>query len=50
MQQTIEKIETQGQKPIARFGHTIIQISKSTCILFGGVLIFLLKKIKHNFI
>ena len=31
-----EKVDTFGEVPLARFGHTITQVSKSKVILFGG--------------
>jgi hypothetical protein len=30
------KVEVFGEVPLARFGHTITQVSKSKVILFGG--------------
>ena len=32
----VEKVDTFGEVPLARFGHTITQVSKSKIILFGG--------------
>lgn len=32
----ITKVEVFGEVPLARFGHTITQISKSKIVLFGG--------------
>ena len=34
--QKVEKVDTFGEVPLARFGHTITQISKSKVVLFGG--------------
>ena len=34
--QKYEKVDTFGEVPLARFGHTIAQVSKSKVILFGG--------------
>ena len=34
--QKVEKVDTFGEVPLARFGHTITQVSKSKVILFGG--------------
>ena len=31
-----EKVDTFGEVPLARFGHTITQVSKTKVILFGG--------------
>ena len=32
----MSKVEVFGEVPLARFGHTITQVSKSKVILFGG--------------
>jgi hypothetical protein len=32
----IENIETTGDVPLPRFGHTITQIAKNIVIMFGG--------------
>jgi protein phosphatase len=32
----MEKLETYGNIPLARFGHTMTLISKSKVVLFGG--------------
>ena len=35
-QNKVEKVDTFGEVPLARFGHTITQISKTKVVLFGG--------------
>ena len=32
----VEKVDTFGEVPLARVGHTITQVSKTKVILFGG--------------
>ena len=34
--QKYEKVDTFGEVPLARFGHTITHVSKTKVILFGG--------------
>ena len=36
MDKAVENLETYGEIPLARFGHTITMINKTKVILFGG--------------
>ena len=31
-----QKVEVFGEVPLARFGHTVTQVSKSKVVIFGG--------------